>query len=244
MSNQVPVKADSLPQPSEAASILSVIERAARSPDVDVDKMERLLLMHERIVGKQAETAFNAALTAAQSNIGRVAADANNQQTRSRYASYAALDRMLRPVYIGQGLALSFDTTDSPTPDHIRVLCHVSHVAGHTRTYHVDMPNDGKGAKGGDVMTKTHATGAAMSYGARYLLKMIFNVAVGEDDTDGNIPGERVSKEQAANIETLATEVGANIQMFLRYMKASSISEIQAKNYENAIAALKRKRSA
>ena len=37
-------------------------------------------------------------------------------------------------------------------------------------------------------MTKTHAMGAGMSYGMRYLLKMIFNVAVGEDDTDGNEP--------------------------------------------------------
>jgi hypothetical protein len=48
------------------------------------------------------------------------------------------------------------------------------------------MPADGKGAKGGDVMTRTHATGSALSYGMRYLLKMIFNVAVGEDDDDGN----------------------------------------------------------
>jgi hypothetical protein len=48
------------------------------------------------------------------------------------------------------------------------------------------MPSDGKGAKGGDVMTKTHATGAASQYGMRYLLKMIFNVAIGEDDNDGN----------------------------------------------------------
>ena len=35
-------------------------------------------------------------------------------------------------------------------------------------------------------MTKTHATGAATQYGMRYLLKMIFNVAVGENDKDGN----------------------------------------------------------
>jgi hypothetical protein len=48
------------------------------------------------------------------------------------------------------------------------------------------MPSDGKGAKGGDVMTKTHATGAAESYGMRYLLKMIFNIAIGEEDNDGN----------------------------------------------------------
>ena len=32
---------------------------------------------------------------------------------------------------------------------------------------------------------KTHAVGAGMSYGMRYLLKMIFNIAIGEDDDDG-----------------------------------------------------------
>lgn len=68
----------------------------------------------------------------------------------------------------------------------VRVLCYVAHAQGHSRTYHIDMPADGKGAKGGDVMTKTHAVGAGASYGMRYLLKMIFNVAVGEDDADGN----------------------------------------------------------
>ena len=179
--------------PPEATSILSVIERAARSPDVDVDKMERLFALQERFVAKQAETAFNAALNAAQARMGRIAADATNPQTRSRYATYAALDRVLRPIYIEQGLSLSFDTTDSPVPEHVRVVCHVSHNAGHTRTYHADMPADGKGAKGGDVMTKTHAAGAAMSYGMRYLLKMIFNVAIGEDDRDGNAPPQKAA---------------------------------------------------
>jgi len=177
-----------VPAPAEAASILAVIDRAARSADVDVDKMERLFALQERIVAKQVEAEFNDALNRAQAHMGRIAADAINPQTRSRYATYAAIDRELRPLYIDAGLSLSFDTADSPQADHIRVLCHVSHVAGHTRTYHVDMPADGKGAKGGDVMTKTHAAGAAMSYGMRYLLKMIFNVAIGEDDNDGNSP--------------------------------------------------------
>lgn len=68
----------------------------------------------------------------------------------------------------------------------MRVLCYVSHTAGHTRTYQCDMPADGKGAKGNDVMTKTHAAGSAASYGMRYLLKMIFNIAIGEDEDDGN----------------------------------------------------------
>ena len=192
-------------------------------------------------VAKQAETAFNAALNASQARVGRIATDATNPQTRSRYATYAALDRVLRPVYIEQGLSLSFDTTDSPVPEHIRVLCHVSHTAGHTRTYHVDMPADGKGAKGGDVMTKTHAAGAAMSYGMRYLLKMIFNVAIGEDDTDGNT-AETISAAQVADLEALISEVGADRAMFLRFCKAESLSQIPASKYRQAVAALERKR--
>ena len=71
------------------------------------------------------------------------------------------------------------------------MLAYVSHVGGHTRRYEAAMPADGKGAKGGDVMTKTHAFGAATSYGMRYLLKMIFNVAIGEYDLDGNEPTQR-----------------------------------------------------
>ena len=35
-------------------------------------------------------------------------------------------------------------------------------------------------------MTKTHAFGSGTSYGMRYLLKMIFNIAIGEEDDDGN----------------------------------------------------------
>jgi hypothetical protein len=35
-------------------------------------------------------------------------------------------------------------------------------------------------------MTATQATGASDSYAKRYLVKDIFNIAIGEDDTDGN----------------------------------------------------------
>lgn len=169
---------------------LAMFERMASDPSVDVDKFERLMQMRERELARVAREHFNAAMSKAQSEMRRVAADANNPQTRSKYASYAALDRELRPVYTDNGFGLSFDTGEAALPDYVRVLCHVTHAGGHSHTYHVDMPADGKGAKGGDVMTKTHAVGAAMSYGMRYLLKMIFNVAVGEDDNDGNEPAK------------------------------------------------------
>jgi ERF superfamily len=155
-----------------------------------IDVIERLSALQEKAVARDAEMQFNEAMNAAQSELGRVAPDLDNPQTKSKYASYAALDRKIRPIYTKHGFSLSFDSGDSPLPDTVRVICYVSHRGGHTRKYTgPPMPSDGKGAKGGDVMTKTHATGAAMSYGARYLLKYIFNIAVGEEDTDGNTPG-------------------------------------------------------
>lgn len=174
----------------ETASVLAMVERVATDPGADIGKLERMLDMQERILNKQAEMEFFSAMNKAQSKTGRISADAVNPQTRSKYASYAALDKVLRPIYSKNGLSLSFDTATSDRADHLKIICYVSHVMGYTKAYSVDMPTDGKGAKGNAVMTTTHATGAAMSYGMRYLLKMIFNVAIGEDDTDGNMPGD------------------------------------------------------
>lgn len=228
---------------SDASAIVTMIERAARDPNVDIDKMERLLQMQERVMARTAEQDFNAAMTKAQSKMRAVATDSNNPQTRSRYASYAALDRAVRPIYTTEGFALSFGTADGAPDQYIRVVCHVSHSGGYSRTYHVDMPADGKGAKGGDVMTKTHAVGAGMSYGQRYLLKMIFNIAVGED-VDGNEPvsKEPITDEQAAKITALITETKSNVAIFLKWIGAESISDIPAHKFAAAIAGLEAKK--
>lgn len=222
----------------EPVAILDVISRAASDPAVDVDKLDRLLQMHERLAARDAEAAFNIALNACQTETGRVSADATNPQTRSRYATYARLDFILRPIYTAHGFSLSFDEGDSPQAEHVRVLCHVSHKGGHTRTYHKDMPADGKGAKGGDVMTKTHAVGAAQSYGMRYLLKGIFNIAIGEDDDDGN-EGEApkyITEKQCADLEALLTETGADKPAFRKYFKITSLDQILASNFDSVCA--------
>ena len=220
---------------STTSNVIEIISRAASDPSVDVNKLERLMEMHTQLVAREAERSFNAALNACQAAVGRISADATNPQTRSQYATYAKLDKVLRPIYTSHGLSLSFDEGDSPKEEHVRVLCHVSHSGGHTRTYHKDMPADGKGAKGGDVMTKTHASGAAQSYGMRYLLKGIFNIAIGEEDNDGNEVGELISEAQVADLKAVLTEVGADIPKFLKYIKANSLKDIPVANYATVV---------
>jgi hypothetical protein len=170
-----------------ARTAMGMIQTAVAN-GADVDTIERLVALQERQQARDAEVDFNAAMNRAQRAMGPVNKDLTNPSTRSKYASYKALDEMVRPIYTAEGFSISFNTGKSESPDNVLVFAYVSHEGGHTRTYQVDMPADGKGAKGGDVMTKTHATAAAGSYAMRNLLKMIFNIAIGEFDTDGNAP--------------------------------------------------------
>lgn len=221
------------PAVAETSALISMIERAARDPAVDMDKLERLVQMQERVSQRTAEQAFNDAMAAAQGEMRRVAVDSVNPQTRSKYASYGALDRAIRPVYTKHGFALSFGTAEGAPQDYLRVECHVSN-SGFTRKYQVDMPADGKGAKGGDVMTKTHAVGSAMSYGQRYLLKMIFNIAVGQDDDGNAASNDPITPEQDEELKLLIVNVGADIGKFLTAFQIESVGDLPSKRFEEA----------
>jgi hypothetical protein len=223
-----------IPAQSETTAVIHMLERIARDPSVPMDRLERAWLMRKEIQLEAAEEAFNEAMAAVQSKMRAVAADANNPQTRSRYASYFALDKAIRPIYSGEGFGLSFNTEDGAPQDHVRVVCYVTR-GKFTRKYHVDMPADGKGAKGGDVMTKTHAAGAAMTYGQRYLLKMIFNIAIG-DDNDGNAgAGPAITRDQADDLQALIESVGADKGRFLRHYKVEQLSVFPAAKYQEAV---------
>lgn len=180
--------------------MLALIERASRDKAVDMEKMVRLWELRQQTVDREASLAFDRAMSEAQAEMRRISADAQNQQTRSKYATYAQLDRAVRDIYSGHGFALQFNTGEAADLM-VNVLCRVSHSGGYSRDFHVTMPADGKGARGNDVMTRTHATGSAITYGRRYLLQMIFNLAIGEDDDDGNAAGRRyVAPRVAQNV--------------------------------------------
>lgn len=228
---------------SETAAIVHMIERLARDPSVDLERMRELMTMRREERADEAKETFNNALAVAQSEMRSVVADASNPQTHSKYATYHAVDRALRPVYTKHGLALTFDTGKADEENYVRVLCTVA-LGKHERSYHIDMPADGKGAKGNDVMTKTHAVGSAVTYGRRYLLLMIFNVAIGENDDDGNAASaEAINEIQIGIIRGLIVEVAADIAKFCKFMKVERIEDIPVRRYDDAVRALEAKRA-
>jgi ERF superfamily len=226
---------------------LAMIERAVRDPTVSLDKVNALF---DRLAAEElriAQRAFDDAMAAVQAEMAPIRANALNPQTKSRYANYQALDAALRPIYVKHGFNLSFDTGYDAPEGYVRLLCHVT-GHGDRRTYHVDMPADTKGARGQDVMTRTHAAISAITYGRRNLVFMIFNVAVFDDD--GNAASRRVQvvdtplfDTQVATIIKLIRDTGSNEEGFKRYMgiEGCEIRELGQTRYNDAIAALAKK---
>lgn len=173
---------------ADTAALVSAIANAARDPNVDVEKMERLWAMHEKMQDRQAEQAFSEAMKAAQSEMPTIGKDRHNTQTNSDYATLDAINQRITPVYTRNGFSLTFDTSDSPIAEHVRVVCRVLHRDGHSKTYCYDTPMDATGIGGKVNKTPTHARGSAITYGRRYLTLMIFNLSTGYDD-DGNAAG-------------------------------------------------------
>lgn len=196
---------------SEMSMIRLAIERGA-----GIETIERLVALQEKMLARQAEVAFSEALNRVQDKIKRIAPDLENTQKHSKYASYAAIDRVIRPIYGPEGFSLSFTHADCPKPNCIRVICWLR-LGAHKEPYQVDWPVDTQGPKGGDVMTATQATGASDSYAKRYLVKDIFNIAIGADDTDGEI-----TMGECAD--------------FLALIKESRTLDELVKNYKDAVA--------
>ena len=79
--------------------MLAAIVTLAKDPSVDVTKLDALLKMQERMESRQAEAAFNKAMSACQANIEPVVRDTENSQTRSFYAKLEKVDAAIRPIY-------------------------------------------------------------------------------------------------------------------------------------------------
>jgi ribosomal protein S5 len=182
-------------QGAQPTSLMQAITMAASNPAMDMDKIERLFAMHQKVLAQEAEAQFNDAMSRAQRNIVPVVANQKNTHTNSMYADLAAIARVIAPLYTEEGLSISFDSNrevlnadgkpiPAPPAGWFRTVGIVSHSAGHSRIHHIDLPSDTSGSQGKANKTEIQGAISTTTYGRRALTCMVFNVAIG--DNDGN----------------------------------------------------------
>ncbi len=156
-------------------TVTPMFERLARDPNVDVDKLERILAMHERVLKQQAEAAFNVDFAAMLPEIPTII-----EHSRTDKTSYAPLEDIIepiRPVLSRFGFSLSFKT-EWPNEKTVKVIGILTHRNGHARLSEFLSAADKTGSK-----NEIQALGSAVSYGKRYTAKdLLCIVTRGEDD--------------------------------------------------------------
>jgi len=226
------------------AGTLALIERMAVNPDVDADKMQKLLDMNLKIMDRQAEIEFNQAFGRLSKKLPRIVKKGSvgykDKKTdiveeAFKFATYEAIDEKVRPLLQEEGFSLSYDTQER-TGGGIVVTAILSHINGHSRTSSIPVALDNSGGK-----NNIQGMGSSSSYGKRYAMCNILNiVTVGEDD-DAN-SAFTIDTEQAAEIDLMIREVNMNREKFLKVLKVDDVRSIKAKDYARAINSLKAKK--
>jgi len=208
MSNAIKTT-EAITPPALENNMISVIERMASNPEVDVEKLERVMAMQITILDREAEQEYTRAMVRVQSGLSGITRDKHNPQTHSMFVSLEAMKKAVVPSYTKEGFALSYGEGDSGKPDVIRITCKVMHSNGHSETFFYDNPVDDKGIKGNVNKTPTHGKSSAVTYAERYILKLIFNLTIQDEDDDGNAAGkniETITEDQCKKIHALVTD--------------------------------------
>jgi hypothetical protein len=235
---------DQLPAPVGAETILSVIQRAAADQNCDIDKMERLLDMHERMLAKQAEQAFADALAIMQSELPVIRERGEildkNKNVQSTYALWEDVNEQIKPLLTKYGFSLSFRVLPSERGIHVEGV--LLHRFGHRETTSILLPADVSGNK-----NAVQAVASSVSYGKRYTAGALLNfTSTGEDDdgsTAGAPPVKTITPAQRQALEKVIAQCHADRQAKV-VEEFPDLSQVPAHIYDAMMAGLKAKAAA
>jgi hypothetical protein len=170
---------------------------------------------------------FNASLLRIQQTIKPILKRGSGEKPGAKYALIEDIDAALNPLLAEERMNLTFEPAISEKPNTIVVTAILAQGA-YERRYPLEMPADGMGPKGGQVMTRTHATGSAMTYAKRYLKNFIFDLQFKQKDDDGSAaggkqPGVLAERDHLTHLENIrnANDAEELRRMYMAAQKAA-----------------------
>ena len=195
------------------ATMMDVIARAAADPNTDVDKLERLLAMAERIKAQEAKAAYTRDLALMQPLLPVIDEKGgiknNNGVVQSTYAKWEDINDAIQPILSAHGFALSF-RPGMATDGKITVTTVLAHREGHQDEATVTLPHDSSGSK-----NSVQAVGSSFTYAKRY-------GAIGLLNITSRAPQDRDDDGQTGGLGAAAQRAVSDINM------ASSLDELRA----------------
>lgn len=230
-------------------AMLAMIERAARDPSVDVDKMERLLALKERHEMQAARAAYFKAFAEMKPELpvidrkgrivihekGKDKVEANIIQ-ETAFARWEDIDEAITPILTRHGFSLMFRSGVAPDGK-ITITGILAHVGGHSEETTITLPHDSSGSK-----NPVQAVGSSLTYGKRYAATFLLNIRTKGEDDDGMEGGATdITDEQAETIFGLIKSTKADTAKFCATFDIKAVADLPRAKYPLALEMLNTK---
>jgi hypothetical protein len=242
IAHAVPAAAAPQKPAGDGAALISLIERMATNPDVDIDKFERLVSMKERIDQQAAQRAFNDAIASAKGEVGVIyknrQVDFTTQKGRTNYKheDFSSVARAVDPILAKHGLSYRFRSTQDKSV--LTVTCVISHRDGYSEETTLQAAEDHSGNK-----NNIQAIGSAATYLQRYTLKLALGLASSDDDdARAASRGPTISPDQIEKLLAEFDATNANIARFCEHFQIDKYADLPAVKFDAAMALLKAKK--
>jgi len=232
MKNEIIEAGETLPVQTEEQSLMQMIYQAAKDPDFDADKMDKIIGMKERMDDREAKKAFNRALVEFKKNPPRIIKNMAVSFGNTKY-SHATIDsvcRQLDPVLFDLGLAFRWNV--QAADDKVRVVCVLSHVDGYSEESFMQDVGDSSGSK-----NALQGKGSTITYLKRYTLLAALGLAEQGQDDDGLKAHMKkaVDDEQTAEILALIEKAETTAKAVCAFFKVGSVPELSNEQYGAAV---------
>lgn len=219
------------------ATMLQAIVKGGITPE-NVSVFEKALEIAYKMEARDAEKQFNAAFVALQSDLPVIVAK-SVIPNRGKYQKFEDVMDEIQPFLTKHGFTVSFsmDAKDN----RILETCHLKHIGGHSQS-------NSFAVRAGKADNDAQADCKAATTAKRNALLNALNIVIRQDclneEDDAGIegnPNEKITVEQADELEHRCQMTNSNIPAFLKYADATSFKDIQASRYDALDTLLKRK---
>lgn len=153
----------------------------------DADQLSKLMDLQERFESREAEKAFNRAMSQFQADCPRITKTKNGHNYK--YAPLGDIQAQIKSTAKLCGLSWRWETK-AQDAEQVTVSCIITHDDGHSRATDVTMFID----NGNKAQNKAQAIGAAITYGQRYSLIGALGISTADEDVDARLPDQYKKK--------------------------------------------------
>lgn len=173
--------------PKERTSIVEPdpVIRLAMDPNVDPDKLQKVIDMFNAQKDRQAREEFSRHFADMQAEFEPVAK--SKQGDKAKYAPLDALQKQFDPIIHKHGFSYRWNESTAEN-GRLRITLTVSGY-GHSEQTEKELPPyepDKGGSTGKPIMNTMQAEGVRSTYGYRYAYRAAFGLVIEDEDTDGS----------------------------------------------------------